>query len=159
MRFYSQSITCGGLFLAGLAGSVALLHATDAAAAWVRVTSSSCYLQTALQWSAGGLLNTCSNCSDTFQCTLPETDLLRTLNIHGHDANSQFSVFAQACVIYWPSNGGECGAGAFSGNGFVGEYTISPALTSWNSAHSADFAYVVVALQPNDTLRGFWASQ
>jgi hypothetical protein len=163
----SKFVTYGGLFVAGLAGSVALLGSGVARAAWERADSSTCY--TTLSHQIGGITNTSTAYSYTFACPYPESSALPKedldrLNAHGFDASSQYSVSVRACVTFWDSNGGDCGDPEYSGGSFVGNYTLRPELSVWSSSNSSDFAWISVSLQPQtsagaNTYRGFWATE
>jgi hypothetical protein len=90
---------------------------------------------------------------------------IRTMNVHGYDASDTHAVAVSACVTYWGVNGAACGTPGTgsSGTGWVGDFTIKPALNVWQT-NWADFPYFYVFLPPavNGTarayFRGVWVS-
>lgn len=142
------------LFIASLClAAVAATTTSDAEARWTRTTPWACHI------TQGGVLDTnwaLQNDSSSSElvalCPIQDTDYLlkenlTTVNVHVRDGHGNASARALLCESNYTTAGGACSAAATSGNGFVGNFTLSPSTAAvWSAATRPYFGYLLVIL-------------
>ncbi|WP_437937366.1 hypothetical protein [Sorangium sp. So ce341] len=163
------------LFIIGAVVSAALVNSSDAAALHERVSGTNCSYGNGtpsgtLISIGNAIFNQSTTGAESVSCPVTDDDRFRkhditTLNIHGYNGGISVSggsaeVEASTCVTFFGSTGGSCSTSVnTTGNG---NYTLSPPLTFWTSAHAADFGYIRVKLPPKgsnpSSVRGYYTS-
>jgi hypothetical protein len=142
------------LFLVSLClAAITATTTSEAAAKWTRTTPWACHV---LQGTALDTNWALQNDSTTRElvalCPIQDTDYLLkenldTVNVHVRDGNGSASARALLCEGNYTVAGGACSAASSSGNGFVGNTTLSPSTSgAWSTATRAYFGYVYVAI-------------
>jgi hypothetical protein len=151
------------VFVASAMVGAALGTATPANAWWTRTSAAACYSDKASTTTVG-MINVSSSTANVYCPANDTSDTAKytatTLNIHGYDGHNSKQAAAAACVHYWASNGGACGANSYSGTSFVGNFVLTPTLEYWSSSYAGDFGYIYATLPPNSvyasTVRGIF---
>jgi len=84
---------------------------------------------------------------------VPRASILSVV-IDGRKSQPSSNVIAQACVKFYAATGFSCGA-SLIGPSAVGDFSISPSVTSWTT-YPADFAYIYVSAPDDTSVRGYW---
>ena len=144
----------GALFLASLClAAVAGVTTSDAAAKWTRTTPWACHVLQGTALDTNWALQNDSSVNELVAlCPIADTDYLRkedvtTVNVHVRDGNGNASARALLCEGNYTTAGGACSAAASSGNGFVGNVTLSPSTGNvWTAATRPYFGYLYLAI-------------
>ncbi|MDI3290311.1 hypothetical protein [Polyangium sp. 15x6] len=156
------------LFAVGAMFASVAVGASNAEALHKRESAMACFARgTTDSWtSSAGLSNYSTTDNLTINCAVNDDDRFKkedvaTLNMHGYNGNSSTPIYAVACVSYYASNGGACGASSSAAG--VGNYTLSPARTYWTSTYASDFGFVQLTLgtisgSSASSFRGFYIS-
>jgi hypothetical protein len=158
----ARSIACfvASMLVGGLAANASFANAADVrqhASACSPVNASTTYAHNVQGMKATGSVGGTFLCPHNSLSTGVTHTAANGLNVHLFQPDGNAASGAKACVTFWGSNGGACGAQI--ANGSSGNITLSPNRSSWNAAGNAgDFPYVELVLGPQAILRGYWVS-
>jgi hypothetical protein len=159
------------LFLASLClAATAAMATSDVAAKWTRTTPWACHVIQGTALDTNWALQNNSTTNELIAlCPILDTDYMpkedvAIVNVHVRDGNGNRSARALLCEGNYVSAGGACTAAASSGNGFVGNTTLSPSTAGvWTAATAGYFAYVYVAIPAKSgtsrsNIRGYYTA-
>lgn len=162
IQYLSKYISKAKLFVISFSLIAVCGFGLNANAKWTRTHASGCTTIGGTVLDTNYSIHNDSGTQDmVFLCAVSDTDRflkenVNTLNIHGLDNHSAATASAMACRSLWATSGGSCGAMASTGSASFGDFTLSPSLSQWSSATTADFGYVYLRIPSKQS--GIWRS-